>query len=135
MAAYRRVYDSRHLQADCQEPDFHLKQFDLHNAVSFRRDKYGLLQSTNRSIYCYMTARRLDYTVRQIIKKHHSHCKLFLNLLLFANIRGSLLETTARFTFCTHVLIACQFKRKQFRCPVRVLKLHYFTLKMLRPFS
>jgi len=21
MAAYRRVYDSRHLQADCQEPD------------------------------------------------------------------------------------------------------------------
>jgi len=32
MAAYRRVYDSHHLQADCQEPgsDIHLSQsFDI----------------------------------------------------------------------------------------------------------
>jgi len=36
-----------------------------------------LFQSINQSIYCYMAARRLDNTVRQIIKKHHSHCKLF----------------------------------------------------------
>ena len=27
MAAYRRVYDSRHLQADCQEPGFVQMEF------------------------------------------------------------------------------------------------------------
>ena len=51
-----------------------------------------------------MAARRLDYTVRQIIKKHHSHSKLFkelqikefLNLLVFANMRGSLLADRRR---------------------------------------
>ena len=34
-------------------------------------------QSINQSLNCYMAARRLDYTVRQIIEKNHLHRKLF----------------------------------------------------------
>jgi len=33
MAAYRRVYDSRHLQADCQEPGHQLRDPTLGNRV------------------------------------------------------------------------------------------------------
>jgi len=33
MAAYRRVYDSRHLQADCQEPGPALRNPTLGNPV------------------------------------------------------------------------------------------------------
>ena len=33
MAAYRRVYDSRHLQADCQEPGDQLRNPTLGNRV------------------------------------------------------------------------------------------------------
>jgi len=37
MAAYRRVYDSRHMQADCQEPGSAPEPYTLGNRV------YGLL--------------------------------------------------------------------------------------------
>jgi len=33
MAAYRRVYDSRHLQADCQEPGSAPEPYTLGNRV------------------------------------------------------------------------------------------------------
>ena len=33
MAAYRRVYDSRHLQADCQEPGSAAEPYALGNRV------------------------------------------------------------------------------------------------------
>jgi len=50
---------------------------DYLNEVKDEGRKYqSINQSINQSIYCYMAARRMDYTVRQL-KKHHSHCKLF----------------------------------------------------------
>ena len=37
MAAYRRVYDSRHPQADCKEPGSAPEPYTLGNRVSIRR--------------------------------------------------------------------------------------------------
>ena len=35
MAAYRRVYDSRHLQADCKEPESTPEPYMLGNGVGY----------------------------------------------------------------------------------------------------
>ena len=35
MAAYRRVYDSRHLQADCQEPGSALEPYDRQSSTGY----------------------------------------------------------------------------------------------------
>jgi len=35
MAAYRRVYDSRHLQADCQEPRSALEPYARHSSMGY----------------------------------------------------------------------------------------------------
>ena len=41
MAAYRRVYDSRHLQADCQEPGLAPEPYTLGNRVCATFTFYG----------------------------------------------------------------------------------------------
>ena len=35
MAAYRRVYDSRHLQADCQEPGSAAEAYALQSSMGY----------------------------------------------------------------------------------------------------
>ena len=35
MAAYRRVYDSRHLQADCQQPGSAMEPYALQSSISY----------------------------------------------------------------------------------------------------
>ena len=35
MAAYRRVYDSRHLQADCQEPGSALEPYARYSSMGY----------------------------------------------------------------------------------------------------
>jgi len=35
MAAYRRVYDSRHLQADCQEPGSALEPYARQSSMGY----------------------------------------------------------------------------------------------------
>ena len=47
MAAYRRVYDSRHLQADCQEPRSVPEPYDRQSSMGYR---YPLPIAANR--YC-----------------------------------------------------------------------------------
>jgi len=59
---------------------------DAYNASSAQFSAVGSLglypvmvasYTSIKSMYCYIAARWLDYTVRQIINKHRSHCKLF----------------------------------------------------------
>ena len=40
MAAYRRVYDSRHLQADCQEPRSSKEPYARQSSMGLRNDLY-----------------------------------------------------------------------------------------------
>ena len=41
MAAYRRVYDSRHLQADCQEPGFAPEPYARQSSVGYLACKFA----------------------------------------------------------------------------------------------
>ena len=47
MAAYRLVYDSRHLQADCQEPGSALEPYTLGNRVWLPLSYYITTDSNN----------------------------------------------------------------------------------------
>jgi len=77
MAAYRRVYDSRHLQADCQEPG----SAPLSNRVglwaTFLRHKCSYRTTPMPCSYVYIFIRRLSsrkraskQTTRKMENKH-----------------------------------------------------------------
>jgi len=42
MAAYRRVYDSRHLQADCQEPGSAPERYARQSSMGYRLGLIGV---------------------------------------------------------------------------------------------
>jgi len=63
MAAYRRVYDSRHLQADCQEPGDRLPLFSARPEVTL----------------AYLNPRVYDKKVKANLKFLHADCCLYLS--------------------------------------------------------
>ena len=48
MAAYRRVYDSRHLQADCQEPGSAPEPYARQSSMGYLYLLHGCDQQTHR---------------------------------------------------------------------------------------
>ena len=50
MAAYRRVYDSRHLQADCQEPGSAPEPYARQSSMSYLYPFLQFLQFMRRDI-------------------------------------------------------------------------------------
>jgi len=72
MAAYRRVYDSRHLQADCQEPG---SAPEPYCSVI----EYGLLSVRGQCIVCVTVQSVLDpgnYTMRPCVTRPVCSCCL-----------------------------------------------------------
>jgi len=67
MAAYRQVYDSHHLQADCQEPES-APHPTLGNRVLARRFRLPLVRAARRSYmisintFCYTRLLFIDVT-------------------------------------------------------------------------
>jgi len=56
MAAYRRVYDSRHLQADCQEPGSVPEPYTLGNQVWATFTFFKVTYPGNFKVICGNTA-------------------------------------------------------------------------------
>jgi len=71
MAAYRRVYDLRHLQADCQEPGSAPEPYTLGSRV---------WATVNQHLPCVDTVRylRVYFASSRKLKCSLDHAKLFL---------------------------------------------------------
>ena len=85
MAAYRRVYDSRHLQADCQEPGSAPKPYDRQSSMgrlSFLYQKPDVRHTSHhlRAKYC---DQRIYISIRQLTCRKYRESKFSVHITVW----------------------------------------------------
>jgi len=73
MAAYRRVYDSRHLQADCQEPGSAPEPYARQSSMGYLYLKNSAWFNTYLSVHAGQTVEKAEVVFpRQLVLEHSS---------------------------------------------------------------
>ena len=85
MAAYHRVYDLRHLQADCQEPGSAPEPYAQYSSMGYLYFFYCGLQklfdfASWKQYKCTAKEDRLSTTIIQSFLTFISHCRWAVNL-------------------------------------------------------